>query len=188
MSKVILFTPRRFEDNRGWFSEIYSSRRELANGINDAFVQDNLSSSVKKWTIRGIHFQTPPHAQSKLVRCARGSAMDYVVDLRRNSPTYGEYVRAEISERLGNQIYVPVGFGHAFVTLEPNTEISYKVSDFYSPDCDGGVRWDCPDIGIDWQIPASEVTVSEKDKLLPNLRQFESPFEYDGEPLELVLR
>ena len=186
MSHITVFTPKKFKDNRGWFSEIYNSLRETDNGIVDIFVQDNYSYSAKKGTIRGIHFQNPPNAQAKLVRCARGSIIDYAVDLRAKSPTYGQYVSAEISARLGNQIYIPVGFGHAFITLEPETEILYKVSDFYSPECDCGVRWDCPDIGIAWPLPLESVSLSDKDKSLPILKNFESQFCYNGEPMRLI--
>jgi dTDP-4-dehydrorhamnose 3,5-epimerase len=111
-----------------------------------------------------------------------------VIDLRKDSPTYGHYVSAEISANSGNQLYVPVGFGHAFITLEPETEVLYKVSDFYFPDCDSGVRWDCPTIGIDWPLPGASVTLSEKDRSLPLLKNLVSPFGYDGEPLQLVQR
>jgi len=111
--------------------------------------------------------------------------MDYVVDLRRGSPTYGRHVMAELSRENGKVLFVPVGFGHAFITLEPGTEISYKVSDYYDPACNGGILWNCPEIGIDWPL-AGPATISEKDQELPSLRDFASPFEYDGDPLELV--
>lgn len=110
--------------------------------------------------------------------------MDYAVDLRRGSPTYGQHVAAKLTAEGGEQLYVPVGFGHAFITLQPDVEVAYKVTDFYSPECDGGVRWDCPTIGIDWPLPASGPVLSDKDKMLPTLAEFDSPFDYDGRPLE----
>lgn len=185
MTQVQLITPRRFGDSRGWFSETYVDRRLAEqNGIADRFVQDNESFSPHVGTIRGIHFQTAPHPQAKLVRCARGRIRDYAVDLRRGSPTYGQHVSAELSADNGAQLFVPVGFGHAFVTLEPDTLVSYKVTDYYAPDCDGGVRWDCPHIGIDWPLDGRQPTLSDKDLLLPCLSDFDSPFAYDGDPLE----
>lgn len=187
MAKVLVFAPRKFEDNRGWFTETYNARREAANGIPAHFVQDNSSMSMDAGTVRAIHFQRPPHMQAKLVRCTKGRLIDYVVDLRNGSPTYGKYVEAELSPENGRQIYVPEGFGHGFITLEPGTEVSYKVSDFYSPDCDGGIRWDCPAINIAWPLPKSEIILSDKDSKLPPLDGFDSPFAYDGDPLELVV-
>ncbi len=142
--------------------------------------------SAQVGTIRGIHFQRAPHAQGKLVRCIRGRIMDYAVDLRRGSPTYGRHVSAELSGENGDQLWVPIGFGHAFVTLEPNTEVAYKVTDVYAPDCDGGVIWNDPIIGIEWPIPASGPVLSDKDGKLPTLSDFDSPFDYDGRPLDGV--
>lgn len=183
-SSVVLIKTRRFGDDRGWFCETYAEAKFAALGVADRFVQDNQSYSAQAGTIRGIHFQRPPHAQAKLVRCLRGAIMDYAVDLRRGSPTYGRHVSAELSADNGEQLYVPVGFGHAFVTLTPEAEVAYKVSDIYAPDCDGGVRWDDPDIGIPWPLPASGPVLSDKDRALPLLRDFDSPFAYDGRPLQ----
>lgn len=182
-SQVKLINPRRFGDDRGWFMETFSSRMMESAGIDSHFVQDNHSLSRPVGTIRGIHFQRPPHAQAKLVRCVRGSIMDYAIDLRAGSPTYGEYFAAELSAENGAQLFVPVGYGHAFVTLEPDTEVVYKVSDIYAPDCDGGIRWDDPTIAIDWPLPPQGATLSDKDKALPTLDAFDSPFAYDGHPL-----
>jgi dTDP-4-dehydrorhamnose 3,5-epimerase len=181
---VKLLTIPRFGDDRGWFMEVYSQTKAQAAGIDVIFVQDNQSFSAFQGTIRGLHFQRPPHGQGKLVRCVRGAIMDYAVDLRRGSPTYGHHVAAKLTADGGEQLYVPVGFGHAFVTLQPDVEVAYKVTDYYSPECDGGVRWDCPTIGIDWPLPASGPVLSDKDKLLPTLAGFDSPFDYDGQPLE----
>lgn len=164
--------------------EVYSQTKAQAAGIDAIFVQDNQSFSAFQGTIRGLHFQRPPHGQSKLVRCVRGAIMDYAVDLRRGSPTYGQHVAAKLTAEGGEQLYIPVGFGHAFITLQPDVEVAYKVTDFYSPECDGGVRWDCPTINIDWPLPASGPVLSDKDKLLPTLAEFDSPFDYDGQPLE----
>lgn len=183
MATVKLIKAKRFGDDRGWFSETYSVQALAKLGIDDHFVQDNHSFSAFKGTIRGIHFQRGPHAQAKLVRCIRGSIVDYAVDLRRESPTYGTWVSAVLSAENGYQLYVPVGFGHAFVTLEPDVEVAYKVTDVYAPDCDGGVIWNDPTIGIDWPLPSTGAILSDKDKLLPTLDQFDSPFEYDGVPL-----
>lgn len=182
-SPVKLIETRRFGDSRGWFSETYNAPVWRDRGVDAVFVQDNHSMSAAIGTLRGIHFQAPPHGQDKLVRCARGRIIDYAVDLRRGSPTYGKFVAAELSAENGLQLYVPIGFGHAFVTLEPDTEVIYKCSDVYSPGAEGGVRWDCPTIGIDWPLPASGPTLSAKDELLPVLADLDSPFDYDGRPL-----
>lgn len=182
-SPVKLIKTRRFDDERGWFSESYVERRWRDLGVDARFVQDNHSQSTLPGTIRGIHFQLPPHAQAKLVRCSRGRIMDYAIDLRRNSPTFGKFVAAELSKENGDQLYIPVGFGHAFVTLEPDCEVLYKVDDYYAPDCDAGIRWDCSHIGIDWPLPESGAILSPKDADLPCLMEFESPFEFDGRPL-----
>ena len=182
-SEVRLIETRRFGDARGWFSETYAEAKYAALGVDERFVQDNQSYSAHAGTIRGIHFQTPPHAQAKLVRCVRGSIVDYAVDLRNGSPTYGQVAFATLSADVGRQLFVPVGFGHAFVTLEADTEVAYKVSDIYAGDCDGGVAWDCPDIGIDWPLPTSGPVLSDKDTALPRLADFDSPFAYDGAPM-----
>lgn len=182
-SPVKLITTRRFGDDRGWFAETWSQARYQALGVTCQFVQDNQSRSTFVGTIRGIHFQRPPHAQDKLVRCLRGAVLDFAVDLRRGSPTYGQHVSAELTEDNGDQLFIPVGFGHAFVTLTPDAEIAYKCSDGYAPDCDGGVLWSDPAIGIDWPLPPTGPTLSDKDRALPTLADFDSPFTYDGRPL-----
>ena len=179
-----LLRPRRFGDARGWFMETYSEAAAAAAGPDVRFVQDNQSFSATEGTVRGLHFQRPPHAQAKLVRCVRGSIMDYAVDVRKGSPTYGRWVSAKLTAESGEQLFVPVGFAHGFVTLEPDVEIAYKVSDVYAPECDGGVAWDDPLIGIDWPLPISGAVLSDKDKSLPPLAELDSPFEYDGRALE----
>lgn len=183
MARVTLLKPRRFGDDRGWFSETYTRRAATAAGIPDEFVQDNHSMSRPVGTVRGLHFQVPPHAQGKLVRCTAGRIIDYAVDLRRGSPTYGRFVSVELTAANGWQLFVPVGFAHGFITLEPETEVIYKVTDYYAPDCDGGIRFDDPTVGIDWPIPPSGPVLSDKDRVLPSLAEFDSPFLYDGEPL-----
>lgn len=181
---VRLIETRRFGDDRGWFSETYAEAKLAQQGITDRFVQDNQSYSAFVGTVRGIHFQTAPHAQAKLVRCVRGAIVDYAVDLRRSSPTYGRFAHALLSAANGRQLYVPVGFGHAFVTTEPDTEVVYKVSDIYAPDCDGGIIWNDPMLAIDWPLPDSGPVLSDKDQRLPTLAEFASPFDYDGTPMQ----
>jgi dTDP-4-dehydrorhamnose 3,5-epimerase len=181
---VQLIETRRHGDARGWFTESYSERDFTARGIDIRFVQDNHSLSKPALTLRGLHFQSPPHGQDKLVRCIRGRILDVAVDIRAGSPTYGKWVSAELSAENGRQLLVPIGFAHAFLTLEDDCEVVYKTSDFYAPDCDGGLRWDDPAIGIDWPLPAGTAPeLSAKDGVLPLLANFQSPFAYDGRPL-----
>ena len=182
-SPVKLIQTRRIEDDRGWFVETWNQARWQSHGAAEQFVQDNHSLSRATGTIRGIHFQRPPFAQGKLIRCARGRIMDYAVDLRKGSPTYGAYVCAELTGENGDQLWIPAGFGHAFITLEPDTEVLYKVTAPYDAASDGGVRWDCPTIAINWPVPAEGPSLSPKDSALPALADFDSPFSYDGEPL-----
>lgn len=183
---VRLITPKRFADARGWFSETYSEARYVALGIPERYVQDNHSLSRPAGTIRGLHFQRPPHAQAKIVRCIVGAIWDVAVDIRAGSPTYGEWVGAELSAENGCQLHVPAGFAHGFVTLAPDTEVIYKVSDVYAPETDGGIRWNDPTIGLPWPLPPDGAVTSDKDAALPFLSDFESPFAYDGEPLKLL--
>jgi dTDP-4-dehydrorhamnose 3,5-epimerase len=178
-----LVAPKRHADHRGWFSETFHEQRLDDLGIRCRFVQDNHSYSVRAGTLRGLHFQLPPHAQAKLIMVLRGRILDVAVDLRRGSPTYGRYVSIEISADTGQQIYVPVGFAHGFLTLTDDVLVMYKVSDYYAPACDSGIRWDDPDIAIPWPMSAADIIVSEKDSQLPSLAVFESPFAYDGHPL-----
>ena len=171
---VLILTPRRFGDARGFFSESWNRRTLVAHGIELDFVQDNHSLSGAAGTIRGLHFQAPPHAQAKLVRCGRGRLFDVAVDVRRGSPTYGEWVGVELSAENGRQLLVPAGFLHGFVTREPETEILYKCTDYYAPECDGAVRWDS--CGIDWGLTGDPV-LSDKDRAAPRLEDFDSPFQ-----------
>lgn len=184
-SPVQLIEPRRFGDDRGWFTEVYKEPDFAARGIGDRFVQDNHSLSVPRLTLRGLHFQKPPHAQAKLVRCIVGRIFDVAVDLRADSPSFGQWVGAELSAANGRQLFVPTGFAHGFLTLEDNCEVTYKVTDLYAPDCDAGLRWDDPDLAITWPIPDGTIPeLSRKDSEAPLLRDFASPFAYDGHPLE----
>ncbi len=179
---VQLLLPRRFGDNRGWFAETYNRTTFDGLGITQTFVQDNHSLSVSQFTLRGLHFQLPPRGQDKLVRCIRGRIFDVAVDIRRGSPTYGQWVGVELSAENGHQLFIPIGFAHGFLTLEPDCEITYKCSDTYAPECDGGICWDSA--GIDWPMPAGIVPeLSDKDKIQLSLADFDSPFAYDGRPL-----
>ena len=149
-------------------------------GFDIDWVQDNHSVSAQVGTVRGLHFQAPPHAQAKLVRCGRGALFDVAVDIRKGSPSFGKWFGAELSFENGKQMLVPAGFLHGFVTRAPDTEIVYKCSDYYSPECDGAVRFDCPQIGIDWGMAGIAPVLSEKDKTAPTLDSFDSPFVYEG--------
>ncbi len=173
---VLLITPKRFGDDRGFFSESWSKRAFADIGVNVEFVQDNHSLSSARGTVRGLHFQAPPHAQAKLVRCGRGRIFDVAVDVRRGSPTYGNWFGTDLSFENGKQLFVPSGFLHGFMTLEPDSEIIYKCSDFYAPECDGAVRWDS--CGIEWPLADIEPALSEKDAAAPGLAAFETPFDY----------
>ena len=172
---ISLIKPTRHGDKRGFFSEIYNRKRYLEMGIDSEFVQDNHSLSRDVGTLRGLHFQGPPFAQGKLVRCVRGVIFDVAVDIRRGSQTYGQWVGYVLSADNAHQLYVPIGFAHGFVTLEPNSEIIYKCSDYYAPKTEGVIRWDDPDIGIDWLLTGNPI-LSQKDALAPMLKDFESPF------------
>jgi dTDP-4-dehydrorhamnose 3,5-epimerase len=178
---VKVLTPRKHGDDRGFFSESYSRRLFAETGLDIEFVQDNHAFSAAKGTVRGLHFQTPPAAQHKLVRVVRGSILDVAVDLRVGSPTYGRHVSAVISAAAWNQILVPIGFAHGLVTLEPNTEVLYKVSGYYSPEHDKGLRWDDPALGIDWPLDGGEALLSAKDRVQPLLSELPDYFRYDAE-------
>ena len=175
ISFLKLLKPKRHGDHRGFFSETYSRRKYSELGIDVEFVQDNHSLSREFGTLRGLHFQAPPHAQAKLVRCGRGAIFDVAVDIRRGSPTYGEWEGYELSVKNGDQLYVPVGFAHGFVTLEPDSEIVYKCSDYYAPETEGVVFWNDPNIGIKWPTVADPI-LSDKDAAAPLLVDLESPF------------
>ena len=176
---LVHHTPRRHGDHRGFFAETYSQRAYAALGVDAAFVQDNHSVSAAVGTVRGLHFQAPPAAQAKLVRCGRGAIFDVAVDIRRGSPTYGRWAGYTLSAENGAQLYIPVGFAHGFATLEPDSEIIYKCSDYYAPETEGALRWDDPDIGIKWPLTSAPV-LSKKDAAAPLLARFNSPFTFEG--------
>jgi len=180
LDDILIISPRRFGDDRGFFCETWNAGALVEHGINTAFVQDNQSISGTVGTIRGLHYQSPPHAQDKLVRCGRGALLDVAVDIRKGSPSYGRWVGVELSAENGKQLLVPQGFLHGFVTLKPDTEILYKCSDYYAPECDGAIRFDDLDIGIDWGISSDQAILSEKDANAPFLRDFVSPFIYEA--------
>lgn len=174
---VVMIEPKRFGDHRGFFAETYSRKVYETLGVAPEFVQDNHSLSAEIGTVRGLHFQAPPYAQDKLVRCGRGAIFDVAVDIRKGSPTYGQWVGYELSAANGRQLFVPVGFAHGFVTLEPDSEIVYKCSNYYAPQAEGAVRWDDPDIGIVWPLTRDAI-LSGKDAVAPLLRDLDSPFDW----------
>ena len=167
--------PTRHSDHRGFFGETYSIRRYADLGIDVEFVQDNHSLSRAVGTLRGLHFQAPPYAQGKLVRCGRGAIFDVAVDIRRGSPTYGQWEGYQLTAENGHQLYVPIGFAHGFVTLEPDSEIIYKCTNYYVPETEGAVRWDS--CGIEWPLSVDPI-LSDKDEVAPVLADFEGPFIY----------
>jgi dTDP-4-dehydrorhamnose 3,5-epimerase len=166
---VKIVRTRVFVDSRGYFLETYNRQAFVAAGIKDEFVQDNLSLSKEAGTVRGLHFQTAPYAQAKLIRVERGRILDVAVDLRRSSQTYGRHMAVELSGESGLQLLIPVGFAHGFCTLEPNTEVSYKVTAHYSAAHEKGLAWDDPELGIDWPVDAARAILSEKDTKHPRL-------------------
>ncbi|MCC5991814.1 MAG: dTDP-4-dehydrorhamnose 3,5-epimerase [Rhodobacteraceae bacterium] len=177
LSGVLRITPRRFGDARGWFSETWNKAAWAEAGLSlPDFVQDNHSYSAPRHTLRGMHYQRPPHAQDKLVRCTRGVILDVAVDARKGSPSYGQHVAFELSADSGTQLYVPKGFLHGFLTLTEDCEVQYKCSDIYAPECDGAVAWDS--FGIDWGTDAP--VLSAKDAKAPHFSDFDSPFEFEG--------
>ena len=171
---VLILTPARFGDARGWFSEVFSAPRLAAAGIAIDWVQDNHSLSTKPGTLRGLHYQSPPHAQDKLIRCSRGEIFDVAVDFRKGSPTYGKWFGVTLTPENGHQLLIPKGFLHGFVTRAYDSEVQYKCSDIYAQDCDGGISWNDPDIGIKWGV--SDPILSAKDTAARFLRDFVSPF------------
>jgi dTDP-4-dehydrorhamnose 3,5-epimerase len=176
----IQIVPRKHEDHRGYFSEIFRLNSFAEHVGPVTFVQENQSLSNAPGTIRGIHFQTPPMAQGKLVRCVAGRLLDVIVDLRQGSPTFGRWVSVILSPQDLNQLWVPVGFGHGFCTLEPNSIISYRVTEYYSPEHDKGVAWDDPEIGVDWPSIADPETLSGKDREQPRLADLPAYFSMEG--------
>ncbi|MFD1694361.1 dTDP-4-dehydrorhamnose 3,5-epimerase [Roseibium aestuarii] len=176
IADVVLVQPKAFGDNRGSFSEVYRASTFADAGLPTVFPQENISHSVPEGTLRGLHYQSPPHAQGKLVRCLRGAILDVAVDIRRGSPTFGQHVAAELTPENGHWLWVPAGFAHGFCTLVPDTTVLYKVTDYYAPECDRGIAFDDPDLAIDWPFAADRLVLSPKDQTQPRLAQIESPF------------
>lgn len=177
---VFILTPVRHGDERGFFCESWNRRRMRAQGLDFDFVQDNHSLSERAGTLRGLHYQAPPHAQAKLVRCGRGRLFDVAVDIRRGSPTYGRWTGVELSFENGRQVLIPAGFAHGFITREDDTEILYKCSDYYTPACDRAIRFDDPEIGVDWGAGPDSVILSDKDAAAPFLSETDTPFSHEG--------
>lgn len=174
---VILVTPTRHGDARGFFSETFRSNVFEAEGITGPFVQDNHAFSADAGVLRGLHYQAPPHAQAKLVRCTRGAIFDVAVDIRKSSPTYGRHVSATLSAENGAQLFVPAGFAHGYLTLTDDCDVQYKVTAYYNQAAEGGLVWNDPDLGIDWPLPDGAPSLSVKDTALPGLANFNTPFE-----------
>jgi len=177
---VPLLKPRFFNDARGYFVETYNARAARDAGLTAEFVQDNEALSLKRGTVRALHFQVPPKVQAKLVRVLRGSIFDVAVDLRAGSPSYGRWIAATLTAKGGEQIFVPRGFAHGYCTLEDDTVVAYKVDDYYAPECERGLAWDDPALKIDWPVSPADAVLSDKDRKLPGFADFASPFRYDG--------
>jgi len=169
LAEVLLITPRRHGDARGWFAETWSRKAMRAAGVDAEFVQDNQAFNARQGTVRGLHFQKAPHAQGKLVRVLRGAIFDVAVDVRPGSPTYGQWVGATLTAEAGEQLWVPRGFAHGYMTTAPDTELFYKVDGDYAPSLEGGLIWNDPDIAIAWPLDV-EPLLSDKDKRLPRLK------------------
>jgi dTDP-4-dehydrorhamnose 3,5-epimerase len=176
---VLLLKPRYLNDARGYFVETYNERAARDAGLTAEFVQDNQALSNRRGTVRALHFQVPPKAQAKLVRVLRGSIYDVALDLRAGSPTYGRWIAATLTAERGEQIFVPRGFAHGYCTLENDTEVAYKVDDYYAPECERGFIWNDPTLAIGWPVLPANAVLSEKDRQLPRFADFASPFRYD---------
>ena len=176
---VRLLTVRYFFDSRGYFLETYNKRVARNLGLISCFVQDNQSLSIKRGTIRALHFQVPPKAQAKLVRVLRGSIYDVAVDLRAGSPTYGRWMAMTLTAESGRQLFVPRGCAHGYCTLEPDTEVAYKVDEYYAPELEQGVMWNDPTLAIDWPVAPADAVLSEKDRVLGLFAEFVTPFKYE---------
>lgn len=166
---VLLITPRQHQDERGVFAETFRTDVMKRHGVAVPFVQDNHVYSKHKGTLRGLHFQISPHPQGKLVRCSRGAVLDVAVDLRRGSATYSRHVGVDLTATNWQQLWVPPGFAHGYLTLEKDSEVIYKVTDYYAPNCDRGIAWDDANLGIDWRLPKSEINLAQRDWKLPKL-------------------
>ena len=172
---VVEYTPRRFGDDRGYFTETFNTRTCQSLGISAVFVQDNESLSAEPGTVRGLHFQTAPSAQGKMVRVVQGAVLDVAVDLRMGSDTFGDHVAVRLDGQRGNQLWIPPGFAHGFCTLEPDTLMAYKVTEYYDPDADRGILWTDPEIGISWPVDVASATLSAKDATAPLLADLGDP-------------
>jgi len=177
---VLVLKPRYFHDARGYFVEIYNARVAREAGLTVEFVQENQALSLKRGTVRALHFQSPPRAQGKLVRVLRGSIYDVAVDLRVGSPAYGRWLAGTLTAQGGEQIFVPRGFAHGYCTLEADTEVAYHVDDYYAPECEQGLAWDDPTLAIAWPVAPADAVLSDRDRKLPRFADFASPFRYDG--------
>jgi dTDP-4-dehydrorhamnose 3,5-epimerase len=175
---VLVLKPQYYQDHRGYFVETYNARAAQELGLKADFVQDNQAFSIRRGTVRALHFQAPPRTQAKLVRVLRGSIHDVAVDLRIGSPTYGRWTAATLTAQGGEQLFVPRGFAHGYCTLEDNTEVAYKVDCYYAPECEQGIAWDDPMLAIGWPIAPGEALLSDKDRKLARLSEFVSPFHY----------
>jgi dTDP-4-dehydrorhamnose 3,5-epimerase len=176
LAGAFLMTPKRFGDPRGFFSETFRASELIAFDVSAPFVQDNHARSGKRGTLRGLHYQAPPHGQGKLVRCIRGVILDVIVDIRNSSPTFGQSVSIELSEENWRQIFAPVGFAHGYITLSDDCEVLYKTTGYYAPEAEGGLLWNDPALGIDWGVRSDEVIVNERDAGWPRLAELASPF------------
>ncbi|MEL7048656.1 MAG: dTDP-4-dehydrorhamnose 3,5-epimerase [Pseudomonadota bacterium] len=177
---VLLIKQPVHGDHRGFFTESYSHRTFTEKGLDAVFVQDNHSLSRQPYVVRGLHYQSPPHAQGKLVRAVKGAIFDVALDIRKGSPTFGQHVTRKLSAENHEQLWVPPGFAHGFCTLEPDTEVIYKVTDYYAPECDHGVMWNDPALSIDWPIEQASAVLSPKDQALPKFADVDSPFTLKG--------
>ena len=177
---VIEIFPAKYGDDRGFFSEVFRRADFVAHGLNIDWIQDNQSFSAQLGTARGLHFQAPPAAQDKLIRVVRGTIFDVAVDIRKGSPTYGKWAGVELSAARWNQLLVPIGFAHGFMTIEPDTEVVYKVSAPYAPETEGAVLWNDPALAIDWPHLDVKPTLSGKDRIAAPLSRIESPFVFES--------
>jgi len=176
---LLSIVPTKRQDQRGFFSETYRTDVLTTAGLRAEFIQDNHVYSAERGVLRGLHFQIPPRAQGKLVRCTRGAILDVAVDIRMGSPTYGHHVAVELSSANWRQLWVPPGFAHGYLTLEPHCEVIYKVTDYWAPACERGIAWNDPNLAIDWGISAADVTMADKDRTHPRLADLEPAFYYD---------
>lgn len=175
---VYFITPKKIGDSRGFFMELFRQETFRSQVGDFAFVQENCSMSIESGTVRGLHFQLPPRAQGKLVSCTQGALLDVALDIRTGSPTFGRHVARRLTAQNGEQLWVPPGFAHGFCTLMPNTVISYKLTDYYSPEHDRGLLWNDPALGIDWPVAAEKAILSDKDKAQPRLADLSSAFQF----------